>query len=69
MYIYARGGKYVTKYQQHFPLSHVGSIMTREEEEKPSATSSCMQAEKKRQIVREKTTTQYMPPRDRGRQE
>lgn len=49
-------------YQQHFPALHV-SIMTEEEEEenKPSATPSCMQAEKKRQIVREKTNTIHAP--------
>jgi hypothetical protein len=37
--------------------------MTEEEEEenKPSATPSCMQAEKKRQIVREKTNTIHAP--------
>jgi hypothetical protein len=70
MYIYARGGKYVTKYQQHFPLSHVVSIMTTEEESEEEKTERdfIMHASRKEtpDCEREKQHATIHAPRPRG---
>jgi hypothetical protein len=61
VYIYAEREKIFNNINNTFPALPCIYIVREKEEEKPSATSSCMQAErKKRQIVKKKTL--HMPP-------